>query len=382
MEDIVRTWAISNLRCSVRRLEHANMLFFEVTHVEVAGKLRVAGNSYSSDGVNGMTILLSPRGRVLAGELEVMEKLFRYHKEYGGRVSICTRIEALIRRIRQHYDDNRIWSEFHMLVKDFHYNVKIERDHHTTNFGSFITSHVKEWRDGFSKIWWDGVRPLAEDDLCLLLLLMLRPPPTSAVAAQLCLPRDPLSGQLKLWMKLAKARESKEKKATRTKHVAKTGNSVPSLERLVNGACSNTTDLDEIEPDGWKPLVSKDSKPATIDFENITPSSAFLVRNEAPENQFLPGFRPSPPLTCRQRLEELLPLSGRRGKTALTDPFALLGGAAGLLVPPSERHRFCFALSVSFPLRSRKSVQEISPHRQENRSNKTQRAGGRKTSSR
>ncbi|KAF3778597.1 LINE-1 retrotransposable element ORF2 protein [Nymphaea thermarum] len=120
-----------------------------ISKMEIAGKLRVAGNSYYSDGVNGMAILLSPRGRVLVGELEVMEKLFRYQKEYGGRVSICTRIEPLIRRIRQHYDGNRIWSEFHMLVKDFHYNVKIERDHPTANFGSFITSHVKEWRDVF-----------------------------------------------------------------------------------------------------------------------------------------------------------------------------------------------------------------------------------------
>ncbi|XP_049937089.1 uncharacterized protein LOC126410670 [Nymphaea colorata] len=133
----------------VRRQEPANMLFFAVTHVEVAGKLRVAGNSYSSDGVNVMAILLSPRGRVLAGELEVMEKLFRYHKEYGGRISICTRIEALTRWVRQHYDGSRIWSEFHMFVKDFHYNVKIERNHLTADFGSFITSHVKELRDVF-----------------------------------------------------------------------------------------------------------------------------------------------------------------------------------------------------------------------------------------
>ncbi|KAF3775731.1 putative tocopherol O-methyltransferase [Nymphaea thermarum] len=60
-----------------RRRKPSNMLFFEVTQVKFAGQLRVAGNSYFSDGTNGLPILLNSRGRVLAGELEVLERMFR-----------------------------------------------------------------------------------------------------------------------------------------------------------------------------------------------------------------------------------------------------------------------------------------------------------------
>ncbi|KAF3783770.1 hypothetical protein EJ110_NYTH26793 [Nymphaea thermarum] len=60
-----------------RRRAPSNMLYFEVAQVETAGQLRVAGNSYFSDGTNGVSILLNSRGRVLAGELEVLDKMFR-----------------------------------------------------------------------------------------------------------------------------------------------------------------------------------------------------------------------------------------------------------------------------------------------------------------
>ncbi|KAF3786621.1 hypothetical protein EJ110_NYTH25119 [Nymphaea thermarum] len=65
-----------------RRRAPSDMLYFEVAQVEIAGQLRVAGNSYFSDGTNGVAILLNSRGRVLVGELEVLEKMFMYHKEY------------------------------------------------------------------------------------------------------------------------------------------------------------------------------------------------------------------------------------------------------------------------------------------------------------
>ncbi|KAF3796532.1 reverse transcriptase-like protein [Nymphaea thermarum] len=115
--------------------------------VEIDGQLRVAGNSYFSDGTNGVSILLNSRGRVLAGELEVLDKMFRYHKEYGGCISICTRVEALVRRIRHHYDGNRLWPKFDRLIKGSHYNVKVEMAYPTVDFGSFITAHLKERRD-------------------------------------------------------------------------------------------------------------------------------------------------------------------------------------------------------------------------------------------
>ncbi|KAF3789681.1 hypothetical protein EJ110_NYTH05212 [Nymphaea thermarum] len=120
----------------------------DADQVEVAGQLRVAGNSYFSDGTNGVSILLNSRGRVLAGELVVLDKMFRYHKEYGGCICICTRVEALVRRIRHHYDGNRLWPEFDRLVKDSHHNVKVEMAYPTIDFGSFITSHLKEMMDG------------------------------------------------------------------------------------------------------------------------------------------------------------------------------------------------------------------------------------------
>ncbi|KAF3784306.1 Alternative NAD(P)H-ubiquinone oxidoreductase C1 [Nymphaea thermarum] len=95
----------------------SDMLYFEVAQVDIGGQLRVAGNSYFSNGTNGVSILLNSRGRVLAGELEVLEKMFKYHKEYG------------------------------------------------VDFGSFITSYLKERRDSQSleadlELWVVGSKPL------------------------------------------------------------------------------------------------------------------------------------------------------------------------------------------------------------------------------
>ncbi|KAF3791961.1 Transposon TX1 uncharacterized protein [Nymphaea thermarum] len=130
-----------------RRRATSDMLYFEVAQVEITGQLRVAGNSYFSNETNGVSILLNSRGRVLAGELEVLEKMFRYHKEYESCISICTRVKALVWRIRHHYDGNKLWPEFDRLIKDCHYNVKVEMVYPTIDFGSFITSHLKERRD-------------------------------------------------------------------------------------------------------------------------------------------------------------------------------------------------------------------------------------------
>ncbi|KAF3780829.1 hypothetical protein EJ110_NYTH38345 [Nymphaea thermarum] len=62
---------------------------------------KIAGLSYSDDGQMGCAVIINARGRMHEGERAVLERILRFHKDYGGVYVIVSPIKEWVRKTRQ-----------------------------------------------------------------------------------------------------------------------------------------------------------------------------------------------------------------------------------------------------------------------------------------
>ncbi|KAF3788878.1 hypothetical protein EJ110_NYTH15396 [Nymphaea thermarum] len=76
---------------------------------------KIAGLSYADNGLMGCVVIIKDKGMIHEGELEVLERILRFHKDYGGDYFIVSPIKDWVRKTRQTLEGRRTnvtWSGF------------------------------------------------------------------------------------------------------------------------------------------------------------------------------------------------------------------------------------------------------------------------------
>ncbi|KAF3778726.1 putative ribonuclease H protein [Nymphaea thermarum] len=111
---------------------------------------RIAGLSFDDNDQLGCVIIIKDRGRIHEGEMEVLEHILRFHKEYGGDYIIISPTKEWVGKIIQSLEGRRMNAVWTRCFSQVQGRISVKQGDATVDIGRLIMEHTHEPTDYFA----------------------------------------------------------------------------------------------------------------------------------------------------------------------------------------------------------------------------------------
>ncbi|KAF3795607.1 hypothetical protein EJ110_NYTH00250 [Nymphaea thermarum] len=113
---------------------------------------KIAGLSYIENDLMGCVVIIKDRGSIHEGEMEVLERILRFHKDYGGDHIIVSPIKEWVRKIRQAIEGRRTNAGWTAFLGLFQNRIFVKQGDTTVALGHMIMEHAHDTHDYFAAL--------------------------------------------------------------------------------------------------------------------------------------------------------------------------------------------------------------------------------------
>ncbi|KAF3774610.1 hypothetical protein EJ110_NYTH47389 [Nymphaea thermarum] len=92
----VRIWMETGLDSVDSIVSNRNGMLINIVRASTRHGPKIAGLSYVDNGQMGCVVIINVRGSIHQGEMEVLESILRFHKDYGGACAIAVHDEGAV----------------------------------------------------------------------------------------------------------------------------------------------------------------------------------------------------------------------------------------------------------------------------------------------
>ncbi|KAF3787886.1 putative ribonuclease H protein [Nymphaea thermarum] len=123
------------------RTQDRSAILINIARAHTRRGPKIAGLSYADNGLMGCVVIIKDKGRIHEGEMEVLERILRFHKDYGGDYFIVSPIKDWVRKTRQTLEGirtNVTWTGF---LGGFQQRIFVKQGETTVDLGQLIMEH-------------------------------------------------------------------------------------------------------------------------------------------------------------------------------------------------------------------------------------------------
>ncbi|KAF3782671.1 putative ribonuclease H protein [Nymphaea thermarum] len=148
----LRIWLETGLDSVDSIVPNRNGMLINIVRASTRHGPKIAGLSYADNGQMGCVVIINVRGSIHQGEIEVLERILRFHKDYGGDYIIVSPIKDWVRKTRQRLEGRRPLTSWNRYLDQLQKRIFVKQGAATVDIGRLIMDHANATYDYFANL--------------------------------------------------------------------------------------------------------------------------------------------------------------------------------------------------------------------------------------